>query len=454
MTQRQVERLFVPNMRTMRQVVGRTLDTPKTQRWHELIYFDTAHPSLPFGGFVRASRPLNRPGESPSSQDAVYQIELSDGTGPAQGLGDAARLSEVPGLVRDRFGAERLGPRFGVRFQRRRFELGGLDLTVDRKVSYFSLVGDPLLIGTESSPRIRARSVGRGRDTRRLSAWLESLPIAPFTTKKWMGYHFFKQFYEVPRHNELPGFEYELKLAVDRVEIDVGRLPFPVLEVHQSDSLRGYYARHRACIRGDRAHTVEKGPATHLRGVLKRPERKVFDLVPWELPSPEMVMRRYKREVNVLNPDTLRVYTISIHRCEAGATMQQVEIEYDGVLVPDAASEMARFSIDHDPEHLLTLARAADDLGFASVARGLVDRYRRHPASKKGALPLPETFGAPSRSPSDARSIKVPRSVEDAVVEDMLLIRDALIQRYGFRPTTKSKRKWLTELRGARRRSR
>ena len=447
------QRLLVPDMQTLRQAVGRTLRTPETKRWQEHVYFDTAHPSLPFGGFVRARRSMEQAQSAPFPREATYRIELCDGRRAPRVLRDRARIDEVPALVRDRFGAERLAPRFGVRFKRRHFGLKGLDLDVDRDVTYYSLLGTPLLIGGEESPRICARLGRQGRDVRRLGAWVNSLPIAPFTTKKWMGYHFFKQCYEFPRYDELPGFEYELKLSVDRIEIDLGRIPFPVLEVHQSDSLRGYYESFRACIRGDRAHAVEKGPVTEVRGVLKRPERKTFGLVPWELPSPMMLMRRYKREVNVFNPDTLRVYTLSIHHCDAGRTMQQLEIEYDGVLLPGATAEMARFGVDQDPSHFLQMAHRADSMGWGSMVSGLMDRHRRLVSWNSSNPPikaLPESTELDRRlalraSPNIGVS-KVDPAVEQAVIEDMLLLRDALIRSYGFRQTTKSKRKWLTKL--------
>ena len=443
--QERPQRVLFPDMRTLRRVVGRSLPSPEAKRWQEHVYFDTAHPSLPFSGFVRARRFVDGPRQPAFAPQAAYQIEHRNCMGSREVLANRARLDEVPQLVTARLGAERLGPCFGVRFRRRRFRLEGLELEIDRHVRYFSLAGGPFLIGRERSPRVCARGAGDGREVRRLGAWMQGLPVAPFTTKKWMGYHFLKECYELPRNNELPGFEYELKLAVDDLNIDRGQLPFPVLEVHQSDSLRGYYETYRACIRGDRAHAVEKGPVTNLRGVLKRPERKTFGLVPWELPSPQMVMRRYKREINVFNPDTLRVYTLSIHHCDAGRTFQQLEIEYDGVLSPDATAEMARFREDHDPAHFLAMARRADSAGYVSVARELVTRYQRF-ATSKFRRPSPTTTVGPKEPPKPA---PVDPAVERAVVNDMLLLRDALVRCYGFRQTNQSKRKWLTKLHSA-----
>lgn len=405
----------------------------------EHVYFDTGHPSMFYTGFVRGRRVVDGP-DVLFDPDAMFQLEhRPSALDPVHTHDTPLSLAEIPSVAGRRTKLDRLMPMFGVRFERVRHEVSGVRIDVDLDVTYFSLIGDePMEVGREAIPRITARTAGKPKQDKRLEEALGAVTQSPYTAKKWMGFHFLKSCYELPRHDDLAGFEYELKLDVDSLDIDAGRLPFPILEVHQSDSLRRYYSDYRACVRGESAHTVEKGPVTSIGGILRRRESKKRGLDPWKLPPPRMVMHRYKREINVFNPDSGRVYTLSLHHCESDHVFQQLEIEYDGRVVPGAVGAMARFRLDHDPRHFLDMAARADAMSWGYLGDQLRERYLRFSTDRTEAEVVRASMTQHQLEPSDPPDPKV----EAEVVDDMRLLRKALV-RHGFRPSRQTKRKWL-----------
>ena len=177
-------------------------------------------------------------------------------------------------------------------------------------------------------------------------------------------------------------------------------------------------------------------------GILKRPETKRHGINVWELPEPNMVMRRYKREVNVLNPDTGRVYTMSLHHCVAGEAFQQLEIEYDGRLVPGSVTEMARFRDTHRPEHLLTIAARADAAGWSHLGDAVRQRYLDLTQGASDAEIVATSMTHKAAKPLEGEHLE---RVESEVIDDMRLLRSALV-RNGLKPSTVTKRKWLRKL--------
>ena len=160
-------------------------------------------------------------------------------------------------------------------------------------------------------------------------------------------------------------------------------------------------------------------------GGVEAKETKRHNIPAWDLPEPKMVMRRYKREVNVVNPDSGRVYTLSLHYCDAGETFTQVEIEYDGRLVPGAVTLMGKFMEDHRTEHLLNLANRADAASLHQVGNDLRERFlhldpehERVEMVRAAMVKIKSAKGEPEVAPH----------VEAAVVDDMLLIRRALVR--------------------------
>ncbi len=432
-----VTRFYTPKAKKLWKAFG--LKASDEVMFGEHVYFDTGHPSVFYTGFVRARRVASDDVDL-FDEGAKYYMEVRLNADEATRCHpEEVTLSELAVLAREEYDLGDLVPVLGVRFERLTGETEEFGIAVDHDTTYFSMLGDePFEVGRELTPRVILRRLDTPEVADEIAKTIESLDTAPCTAKKWMGFHYLKSCYELPRRDELAGYEYELKLDVESLLFDLGLLPFPVLEVHQSDSLRRYYQDYRACLRGDSAHLVEKGPVVSIGGVLKREEVKRRGLSAWELPEAHMVMRRYKREVSILNPDTGRVYTLSLHHCDAGETFQQVEIEYDGRLVPGAVTEMARFRADHKAERFLRLAAKADAVGWGEVGNTLRTRYLDLAGDAGDKAVVKSSM---SKSGDGDAPVGDPR-VEEEVVEDMLLLRNALL-RQGLRPSRITKRKWL-----------
>lgn len=435
----EVYRFYTPKVKAVWEALGgRPLDQTIVV---EHVYFDTGHPTLFYTGFVRGRRLVNS--DDPLfDSEALYFLEFRlSSDHEIQVHPEAVPLEQAGSIAREVFDVGDVVPLFGLRFERQTGRAKGVRVDVDHDTTYFSLMGDePFEVGREETPRMSVRRETEELTEEALESLLNEMGRAPCTAKKWMGFNFIKTCYELPRVDELAGYEYELKLDVDSLDLDFGLLPFPVLEVYQSDSLRRYYKKYRACLRGDSAHLVEKGPVQSIGGVLKRREVKKRGLMAWDLPEPKMVMHRYKREVNILNPDTGRVYTLSLHHCEAGETFQQVEIEYDGRLVPRAVTTMAKFRAQHRPEFFLEMGSRADAAGWGELGDSLREKYVMYAGDDADLEMVQSCMSKNSKGPDEGEDVD-PR-VEEEVVDDMLILRNALL-RQGMRPSRITKRKWL-----------
>lgn len=437
-------RRFVPSLETVVSAFG--LDAADSvPELYEHIYLDQAHPQLALDGFLRMRRAVLATGE-PFDIDAPWSLELRpDGSSPLQTLAESVDLAESISLGH-KHGQPGVSPRFGVRFERRRYIHDSLVIDIDTNVTYFAIRRTVYRIAREDAARVTIRMLLPGQEAA-VAEQLSGLSALPYSTKCMMGYSALEQAFRIPKYNELPGYEFEAKLEADHLDIDHGGLPFPVLEVVQSDSIRMYFKGHRVNTRAGTARTIIKGTVKELPGkVLKRTEAKVPDVDPWEVGAPRMEMRRYKRKVNVLNPDSMRVYTVSLHLCEssvtprdADASLLQVEIEYEGTMLPHMARRMAELEATGDLDILFDLADQSSSDDHHDVALQLLGRIP--------ALTDDPTLRARARARIDQiepRTLRPAKTEAEAeVVADIAFLRQHLEDRYAYRNTRLTKRKWL-----------
>jgi hypothetical protein len=248
--------------------------------------------------------------------------------------------------MRRAFESERIGPYCAVRWRRQRFALGDVGtLTIDTEVEYFGFVdGRFVAAGAEHHPRVALHV--QGRASKKLLAVLLMLPRLPHSSKRWMGYFRMRKLVKPPRINELPGYEYEIKLDCSDPTVDPACLPFPIHRVYQTESTRYYYEGHRIqfrAFRTERATLVRKGDVEWIDGVPRRPEEKQRGLSPWQLAHPRYVMRRIKKTYLLLHPETQRMYNLCLEVCRTGDDdadeMTQIEIEYRGRVAVPARAE-------------------------------------------------------------------------------------------------------------------
>jgi len=437
-------RRFVPSLEAVAERFNIDLSTAFPEVC-EHIYLDHAHPQLPLDGFLRMRRAVLA--ESALFDDLPdWSLEYRpDGNSPLQTLAENVHQSDVPELVSEH-GCPGVSPRFGVRFERRRYIQNAVVIDVDTNVTYFAMRDRVYRIAREHAPRVTIRMLVPGLEEE-VAERLSDLPALPYSTKCMMGYSALEQAFRIPKYNELPGYEFEAKLAADHLDIDHGGLPFPVLEVVQSDSIRMYFKGHRVNVRAGTARTIIKGAVEELPGrVLKRTEAKVPDVDPWEVGLPRMEMRRYKRKVNVLNPASMRVYTISLHLCESSVTprdsdasLMQVEIEYEGTMPADMTRTMAELEATGDLDILFEQAKRSVEEGRDDIAIQLLGRV---PA-------LTDSSADRARAQAILDRVKPPRSgrldrkAEAEVVADIAFLRKHLKARYAYSNTRLTKRKWL-----------
>ncbi len=426
-------RFSVPDLDTLHGILGRWLDEPDLDDEVETVYFDSPVPQLPFGGHLRASR---RGHGSPD--DSWVLVHKADRDSPNQVCPYPVSLADAPQRAADVFHTPLLQPLFKVRYTHRRYAMRNVWLHVYPSVEYTSMVHRPLPLGTENALRVGLTwRTGQHALPGKLERALRSLPCHQRNSMKWLGFDRLGKLFAAPVMQELPGYEYEIKLSSRTLDIDPSHAPFPLLDVRQSDSVRRYFPGMRAGIRDGAAIVTTKGPVQDIDGVLKRTERKIKGLSPWELDHTALTMRRFKRAVNVFNPDTGRVYTISLHECLAGDRLQQVEIEYDGTLIPDAELHHRKFRETGKTKHLLRAAEVLVDLGFGSEARALCGKLATIDPERAG-----EAANLAERCPGD-REPKASKKVERAVIDDMTRIRKALCKHYDLSLTDTTKRSWL-----------
>ncbi|HCH66556.1 MAG: hypothetical protein CL927_10395 [Deltaproteobacteria bacterium] len=437
-------RRFVPSLDAIAEVFGINVDSAVPEVC-EHVYLDQAYPQLPLDGYLRMRRAV--PSESPPFDDeATWALELRpDGARPLRVLAEEVDQAECIDLA-GTHGHTGVSPRFGVRFERRRYIQDTLVIDVDTEVTYFAIRRSVYRIARENASRVTIRMLVPGQEEAVAEA-LAGLSALPYSTKCMMGYSALEQAFRIPKYNELPGYEFEAKLEADHLDIDHGGLPFPVLEVVQSDSIRMYFKGHRVNTRAGTARTIIKGTVEALPGqVLKRTEAKVPDVDPWEVGAPRMEMRRYKRKVNVLNPATMRVYTVSLHLCESSVTprdsdasLMQVEIEYEGTMLPHMTRRMAELEATGDLDILFELAEQSIDQGQHEVGLQLLGRIPAltdDPFLRRRARALIDRV-----QPRAARPIA--SGTEAEVVADIAFLRQHLETRYAYRNTRLTKRKWL-----------
>ncbi len=388
---RRRERFFVETVPSLFHALGEwltPLDEGRATR-HESVFFDDA--LLTLGGDARAlaRRRVEDEGALPGA-DARYTIDVPKKLrSPWVRRDEAMSLSAATEAMRRAFASERIDPYCAVRWKRERFALGDVGtLTIDTEVAYFGVVdGRFVEAGAEHHPRVALQLEKRA--SKKLEAALSMLPKLPHSSKRWMGYFRMRKLVKPPRINELPGYEYEIKLdcAASRgrgPDVDPGCLPFPIHRVYQTESTRYYYEGHRIqfrAFRTERATLVRKGAVEMIDGVPRRAEEKQRGLSPWQLARPRYVLRRIKKTFLLLHPETQRMYNLCLEVCHAG---------HD-----DDASEMTQIEIEY-----------------------------------RGRVALPE-----QRDSRDA--------IERAVLADMRAIRDALTRHHGMKTTHATKRNFL-----------
>src|SRR5262249_45872506 len=141
-----------------------------------------------------------------------------------------------------------------------------------------------------------------------------------------------KKLVKPPCTNELKGYEYEIKLHSEGEDIDPNCLPFPIVGVFKTESTRHYFDGYRVSVHLARATITRKGEAEDVGGVLRRAEDKERELSAWLLePSPHS-MRRHKKTYLLVNSSSRRCYNLNVESCRAQQAMNQIEIEYIGIL--------------------------------------------------------------------------------------------------------------------------
>ena len=176
----------------------------KKKRIHvEHVYFDTGHPSLFYTGFVRARRVVEE--DAPLFDlDALFYLEFrADADTPVKVAEAAVTLRDIPEAAEAFCGVSGLIAIIGVRFERISADAEGVHLDVDVDTTYFSLrATKPFEVGREDAARLTLRSTGAHGSREELEAIRDRVEHAPCTAKKWMGFYFVKQCYELPRHDE------------------------------------------------------------------------------------------------------------------------------------------------------------------------------------------------------------------------------------------------------------
>ena len=386
---RRRERFFVQSVSSLFHALGQWLTPEGEPTQHESVFFDDA--LLTLGGDARAiaRRRVEDDARRPGGE-ASYVIDVPKRLRTLVRRGEAMQLGAASRAMRRAFDNERIAPYCAVRWKRRSFALGDFaTLVLDSEVVYFGVIdGRFVEAGEEHHPRVAIRF--HARPSRRIAAALAMLPRLPHSSKRWMGYFRMRKLVKPPRVNELPGYEYEIKLdAASRrggPDVDPACLPMPIHRVYQTESTRYYYDGHRIqfrAFRTERATLVRKGALEMIEGVPRRAEEKQRRLSPWQLARPRHVLRRIKKTYLLMHPGTQRMYNLCLEVCrsegESEAEMTQIEIEY------------------------------------------------------RGRVTLP--------------SVPEPReSIERAVLADMRAIRDALTKRHGMGITSATKRSWLKKI--------
>lgn len=375
------ERFFVQSVPSLLDALAEWLTPLEVPTRHECVFFDDAW--LTLGGDARAHvKRRIEDGSALPGGGALYTLVLPKRL-RTRSYDEPVTLDAATREMRRAYESEAIEPYCAARWKRQHFAVGTVGtLTLETDVTYFGRIDGAFVpAGEEHHPRVTLRLTTR--PSRKLAAVLAMMPRLPHSSRRWMGYFRMRKLVKPRRVNELPGYEYEIKLDCDRPEVDPACLPIPIHRVYQTESTRYYYEGHRIqfrAFRPERATRVSKGELEVIDGVPRRPEEKERGLSPWTLERPAHVLRRVKKTYLLLHPTTERMYNLCLEVCHAGEDreeeMTQIEIEY------------------------------------------------------RGRVAMPSV--AESRE-----------AIEAAVLADMRSVRDALVEHMGMKPTSATKRAWL-----------
>ena len=391
-----------------------------------------------------------------------------------------------------------LKPRFSVTYRARLMRgehKGELSYCViEDQVKYYTAGGE-LSLAQESHSRVYWLT-----KPQKVSA-LKTLPLS---SRYWMGEYHYKRLHRYPCSNELPGYEYEAKLTPKTLFIDESLLPYQVIERYQTESVRWYLANGegRVGFREGRASMVKKGKKIKLGLILKREEEKTQGLSMWSLGEEEsgqdkvkaeaqpidadaLQMRRVKRQLYLLNPESSRVYALCLDYCYVtdldAQPLLQIELEYNGTLClpiesvsgPEWLSaqrqlELAyQLAVEHPKAALRCIERAnlissqqepklaeielnaLNELGLKLQEQ--LDQELR--ASEQLNESSPPTIGLKSKEKKEKKKKKELKNkksatvnenaVENEVLAEMTTVLRSLIELQDCVSTALTKRKWL-----------
>lgn len=384
------------------------------------------------------------------------------------------QIQEVPLFVKDYFwslkGSEcEFTPRVAVSYRARlmRGEYSGSVIwcVIEDEVKYLEPSAD-LILAEESHGRVYWLTSPRVND---------HIKTIPLSSRYWMSEYHYKRLYRLPCWNELEGYEYEAKLTPLNLAIDEERLPYKVIERYQTESVRWYLPKGKGRIgfREGRASVVKKGKKTKLGYVIKREEEKSQGLSMWAL-SEELVnfpssntsgltqdalqMRRVKRQLYLHNPASDRIYALCLDYCyvEGEEPLLQIELEYNGRLcLPiDEVTGDQWMSALRQYEVAQSLAVNHPKAAMRCCERAIIfDRGLKTDETAKRAQGLELLQGelkgrltstTVSRE-QEQRSGDL-RSLEQTIVDEMMVLIKSLIDQQDCKPSTLTKRRWLKGL--------
>jgi hypothetical protein len=431
-------RVIVPSMSVLETILTTEVAIEYPSVRMERIYFDSQSDWLNLGAHLRAIRCI----DEGASTDFILSYRSKEGAAPEK-VPYPLRYESLVDTAEKWFGIKNVTPRFRVSYLFSRYQLAeNMTLNVLQNLTYFALIDNQELpMGKEQSIRIELvypTSIESARSQKILKAF-HSLPKLPQNNIRLMGFCMLKKLIDPPVYEELMGFEYDMKFKLSGPEFDFECLPFPFLDMRISGSLRRYYDGYRAGLRDGTAIIVRKGKKEDVRGVIRRTEVKERGIEAWRLDETDLEMRRYKREVRFINPDSHRLYSISLHQCISTEEMYQLEVGYDGTLVPSTLPLIKDFWQTGKVKPLIELADLLEQAKYPALAS---DCYKR-------ASELSDLVDAPDNRGRIDRKIEEGTWTQDAeneIIEDLLRIRSILLETNKVSPTKKTKRKWLKQV--------
>ena len=435
------KRIIIPSMGTLDKTLAPWLKNKIQSVRMERVYFDSQSEWLDLGAHLRAMRCIDQG----ASTDFVLSFRSKEGDLP-QKVSYPVQYDALVETAEQWFGIKEIEPRFRVTYTFARYQLAeNVTLSTLQDLNYFALIGDQELpMGTEQSVRVElnynTNEKGEPLIPKTVLDAIDSLPTLPQNNIRLMGFCMLKKLLDPPAYDELMGFEYDMKFNLSDPNFDLALLPFPFLDMRISGSLRRYYNGYRAGLRDGTAILVRKGEKENIRGVIRRTEEKERGVEAWELEQTNLEMRRYKREIRFLNPSNNRIYTVSLHQCIATEEMYQLEVGYDGTLVPSTLPLIQKFWETGEIQNLIDLAHLLDQSNYPILAS---DLYKR--ASELSNQVDPQD----NRDRIDRKSEEGTwtQEAEDEIIEDLLKIRTILLKHNEeVSPTKKTKRKWLRQV--------